>query len=279
MPSTTISRQTDSDQTSSIRAGLASSRPVADQPPSVPLIRLVRAEFRKLTDTRSGFWLLIVIALGAVAGTITTAALWDELAGMLGDWTTGDALISFVPTMLLPVLAILLVTSEWSTRSALTTFTMEPRRGRVMAAKAIVVIATTVVFWLGCRGLTALSALLGGAMHAGAPVSWQVDWAATAGDLASTVLTVAMGLTLAMLFGSVAVSIVVYMAQPLMTSTLALIPGLATAMQWASANNMSLLASGAMTGEAWARVAVSAGIWIVIPAVAGTVLSIRREIK
>jgi len=38
---------------------------------------------------------------------------------------------------LLPVLGILLVTSEWSQRTALVTFTLMPVRGRVLAAKVV----------------------------------------------------------------------------------------------------------------------------------------------
>src|SRR5205807_479430 len=37
--------------------------------------------------------------------------------------------------VLLPVVSILLVTSEWSQRTALQTFVMTPRRGRIAAAK------------------------------------------------------------------------------------------------------------------------------------------------
>ena len=40
--------------------------------------------------------------------------------------------------ILLPVLGILLVTSEWSQRTAMVTFTLEPSRSRVIAAKFVV---------------------------------------------------------------------------------------------------------------------------------------------
>ena len=41
-------------------------------------------------------------------------------------------------TILLPVVSILTLTSEWSQRTALTTFTQEPRRMRVINAKIAV---------------------------------------------------------------------------------------------------------------------------------------------
>ena len=44
-------------------------------------------------------------------------------------------------TVILPIIAILSVTSEWSQRTGLTTFTLVPHRGRVMLAKALAAVA------------------------------------------------------------------------------------------------------------------------------------------
>jgi len=43
------------------------------------------------------------------------------------------------------MIAILAVTSEWSQRSGLTTFTLVPSRGRVIGAKAIATIIVGIV--------------------------------------------------------------------------------------------------------------------------------------
>ena len=48
-------------------------------------------------------------------------------------------------TVILPIVAILSVTSEWSQRTGLTTFTFEPGRGRVIAAKALCSVGVGVV--------------------------------------------------------------------------------------------------------------------------------------
>ena len=66
--------------------------------------------------------------------------------------------------LLLPVLGILLVTSEWSQRTALTTFTLVPRRLPGAAAK---VLAATSLALLGVAAAAVASALGDGA-HAGA---------------------------------------------------------------------------------------------------------------
>ena len=63
--------------------------------------------------------------------------------------------LSVLPmAILLPVLGIMSATQEWSQRTGLTTFTLEPRRGRVVTAKVvaaallglIVIAATVLVF-------------------------------------------------------------------------------------------------------------------------------------
>ena len=47
--------------------------------------------------------------------------------------------------VILPIVAMLSVTSEWSQRSGLTTFTLVPHRGRVILAKAVVSVVVGVV--------------------------------------------------------------------------------------------------------------------------------------
>ena len=47
--------------------------------------------------------------------------------------------------VILPIVAILSVTSEWSQRTGLSTFTLVPHRGRVLAAKAAAALVVAVV--------------------------------------------------------------------------------------------------------------------------------------
>ena len=99
-----------------------------------PLTRLTLVELRKMTDTRAGFWLQLAV----VALTLAIAGI------MVG---VGDAQDHTFETMLqaamqpsvnlLPVIGILLVSSEWSQRTAQQTFTLVPRRTRVVAAKLL----------------------------------------------------------------------------------------------------------------------------------------------
>jgi hypothetical protein len=62
-------------------------------------------------------------------------------------------------TRLLPIALMLTMTAEWSQRTALTTFTLEPRRGRVLAARIVVGLALSVIG--GCG----IGIAIGSAVH------------------------------------------------------------------------------------------------------------------
>ena len=80
-----------------------------------------------------------MLATGAVL-------LWAPDGELTYD--TFAAAIGFPMSVILPVVAILSVTSEWSQRSGLTTFTLVPHRGRVVLAKAVVAVGIGVVSML-----------------------------------------------------------------------------------------------------------------------------------
>src|SRR5690349_11880682 len=120
-------------------AAVATPVTVDDRVPGIPWSRLVRIEMRKMVDTRAGFWL--VVAIGLVSVLVTGAMLiWAHPRDMTFGQIFG---MNNIPTgVLLPVLAILLVTSERSQRTGLVTYTLEPRRSRVVSAK----LATSLVY-------------------------------------------------------------------------------------------------------------------------------------
>jgi ABC-2 type transport system permease protein len=111
------------------------AHPAALVPPTLArpgLARLTAVELRKMTDTRAGFWLQLAVGLLTVA-VVAADCLW----GRAQDHTLREMLaVAVAPaSVLLPVVGILLVTSEWSQRTGMVTFALVPRRGRVMAAK------------------------------------------------------------------------------------------------------------------------------------------------
>ena len=106
-------------------------------PPRSRSGRLTKVELRKTYDTRAGIWLLGITAFLAVAVDGDRADRRarpgrDDQAG-----TTSSRIANFISGFLLPVLGIMLVTSEWSQRTAMVTFTLEAHRGRVVTAKLV----------------------------------------------------------------------------------------------------------------------------------------------
>ena len=120
----------------------------------VPLTRVTQVELRKMFNTRSGFWLIASIAISAVLAT-GGVILWapdDQLT-----YSTFATAIRFPVVVILPLIAILAVTSEWSQRTGLTTFTLIPHRSRIITAKAIssvliAVAAMVLTFAVGALG-------------------------------------------------------------------------------------------------------------------------------
>ena len=90
--------------------------------PSFP--RLTGVELRKMVDTRAGFWLQLIVAVLTLAAVVLVCifAPTDELV-----FRDLFALAITPASILLPIVGILLVSSEWSQRTALITFTLVPQ--------------------------------------------------------------------------------------------------------------------------------------------------------
>ena len=247
---------------------------IAAQP--VPMTRLTMVELRKLADTRAGLWLLIIIGL-ATAGTSAIVLGWasDDEQTFAGFFEFG-----LVPsTALLPVLGILSMTGEWSQRTALTTFTLVPKRGQVIGAKltagVLIGLATTAV----TAALSAIANLLGAALggdggwHIAASLIWQ--------SALLEVLFVLMGLGFGALLLNSPLAIVAYFALPTLWSVLVgVIKPLHRVAAWADLNTTSgPLYEPHMTAGQYGRLAVSAAVWVALPLVLGSVRILRREVS
>ncbi len=132
---------------------LTSERPPASRlaPSRIPFTRVLGVELTKIFDTRSGFWLTAGIGISAL---LATAAVILFVPDASLTYDTFGAAIGIPMVVLLPVMAILSVTSEWSQRSGLTTFTLVPNRARVIMAKMIVAITVGAlsIVWLSASG-------------------------------------------------------------------------------------------------------------------------------
>ncbi|WP_249999005.1 ABC transporter permease [Actinoplanes sp. M2I2] len=112
----------------------------------------LRAEWIKLRSLRSTWYTLtclFVVALGITALASNAAGdSWDTAteADRLAWDPTGRSLTAYIVAQLIVgVLGILVVTSEYATGLMGTTLTAMPRRGRVLAAKVLMATAIAVV--------------------------------------------------------------------------------------------------------------------------------------
>lgn len=247
----------------------------------IPFSRLVGVELRKMFDTRSGFWLMASIVITSVLATAALIVLADD------DDLTFDnfaAAIGFPMTIILPMIGILAVTSEWTQRSGLTTFTLVPRRGRVLGAKLVAAVAVGVVAMLVALVVGAAGTLVGSAVTGLDPV-WNSSPAEFLHIVLGSVLGMLLGFTLGVLVRNSAGAIVTYFVY-----TLALPPllGLLAANQtwfrdlqpWVDFQFAQLpLFDGSLTSEQWQHLGTSAVIWLAAPLALGLVLVRRAEVR
>jgi hypothetical protein len=245
--------------------------------PGVPFSRLIRTELRKLTDTRAGRWLLIAIfaTTPLVAAVMLFVAEPEDL--------TYDTFVDFTSTpqkLLLPILGILSVTSEWSQRTGLVTFTLEPNRRRVLLAK------TGATLLLGLLVLTltfassAVGNILGAALRDGNG-GWAFGLAGFR-DITLVLLTgLAQGLAFGMLFLISAAAIVAFYVLPNLSGILfGAVPALKDSGPWLDLNQaQGVLYDHDLTGGQWAQVLTATLIWVVLPAVFGARRVLRAEVK
>jgi ABC-2 type transport system permease protein len=252
-------------------------RTTPKQIPGVPLSRLVKVELRKLMDTRAGKWLLITI------GLLTLAAMVIFLIFGKAPELTYDNFVVVAATpqgFLLPVLGILAVTSEWSQRTGLVTFTLEPSRRRIVYAKVTAIVITGVAFVVLVLGLAALANVIGMAAFDG-DGSWTFGIEGVRDVLLLQLMGLLQGVAFGMILMNSAAAIVTAFVLPTAFSVVAnLVPKIQDAAPWIDLGTaQSPLYDHQMAGDDWAQLALTSLWWIVIPLVAGVWRLLRSEVK
>jgi hypothetical protein len=240
---------------------------------AVPFGRLFRSECRKATDTRAARWLLAATVLLALAAQAVPLTFPHDVAQSRASFLTWAALGM---TRLLPIALMLTMTAEWSQRTGLTTFTLEPRRGRVLAAKVLAGAALSVIGGFLAFGIAqaGLAVTLAAGRHAA--LGW--SWPELAGFAAFMVLTSGLGIAIGSAVHNTAAAIVTYFALAGFTSLL-LIPAVQKAGSWVdTSQTFGWLLAGQWSGHG-AQIASSAAVWIAAPLAIGTVRTIRRDIR
>jgi len=240
-----------------------------------PLLRLIKVEMRKMLDTRSGLWLIIaIIAITALITVIFFFTASDDertFLNYIGIMATPQG-------FLLPVMGILLVTQEWSQRTGMVTFTLEPHRGKVIAAKVI----AALVFGLLAVALACLIATLA-TLVSGAPSAWEnIGGDDFAKFTLLQVTGVLQGLAFGLIFLNSAAAIVTFFVLPTAFSIVAsLWSALNDAAPWVdlSTAQQPLFSGENLTGEQWWQVVTATTIWVVLPFLAGLIRVLRAELK
>ena len=233
---------------------------------------LTSVELRKMTDTRSGRWLLATI-IGLVGAVLAYKVTQTRIELAFDNYSLA---VTNVIAFLAPIIGLLAMTSEWTQRTALTTFTLAPRRLPVFAAKYVAAIglslAVLAVGLLMAAGATGIAGLV----HDGASFAGSFD------AVRSAVIIVVLQVTMAAAFGALAAQ-----------SVAALVAYLAAPTAWA-------IASDALFGERapWldifsaydqlssnhpfdhlAQTLTAVTVWVIVPSVVGITRSLRREVK
>lgn len=247
-----------------------------------PFGRLLRVELRKSYDTRAGLWLLISIALLVLAAEVIALAVTtvQDEPMQFGDFV-GTA--AFLTSFLLPVLGIMVLTTEWSQRTAMVTFALEPRRPLVIAAKALVGVVLTLATVAVSIALGAICNGLYGAIEG--HVDWTFGWSDFAAFTITQVLAMLGGFALAALLLNTPAAIVAFFVYKWVLPGLFevgsnLIGWFADLRPWIDfQSSQGAIWDWSGSGRDWAELVVSGVLWLGIPLVWGVWRVLRAEVK
>ncbi|HEX4471334.1 MAG TPA: ABC transporter permease [Nocardioides sp.] len=247
----------------------------------IPFRTVVGVETRKAFDTRSGFWLLVAIAAAGVLATGAVLAFasnsdltYDNFAGAIG-----------VPmTILLPVVAILSVTGEWSQRAGLTTFTLVPHRGRVIRAKLAVTVAIGVSSIALALAVGAVGNIVATGLK-GIDTTWDLSPTSMLYIFGADLIGMLVGFMLGVVIRNSAGAIVTYFSYWFVLPTLSMVLAanqswFEKAQPWVDFNyNQGNLYDGGFSGQQWLQLALTGTVWLLLPLAFGLWRVMRAEVK
>mgnify|MGYP003499606834 FL=1 len=244
--------------------------------PGIPFRRLLEVERRKIVDTRSGAWLLGITAL-LTALTLAVMLIWGESDGL---GFMGLLSVATMPlSLLLPILGILTATTEWSQRTALVTFTLEPRRGRVVVAKLLAVVRLSLTVLVLTIAASALFYVASTTVRDG-PADWSYEPAVVAKLLLLLTIYLVQGLAFGLLFLNTPAAIVTSLLLPVVfTVATTIVVALERFTPWVDLLVASEpLMAGSMGGTEWAHLGTASLLWLGLPMAVGTWRVLTKEI-
>ncbi len=250
-------------------------------PAPIPFTRLLQVELIKMFDTRAGYWLMVSIAATAFIATASVILFAPDSAM---NYDNFGAAIGVPMTLLLPVMAILSVTSEYTQRSGLTTFTLVPHRGRVIRSKMVVSMALGAVSIGVALAIGALGNIVGSTI-AGVDTVWDIPAQQIGYLVFANVLNLLIGFMLGVLIRNSPGAIVGFVVYSFVLPTLSMVLGnfqqwWVDLRPWLDFNwAQGELYDGGLSGADWAHLGTSGVIWLVVPLIVGLVMVMRSEVK
>jgi ABC-type transport system involved in multi-copper enzyme maturation permease subunit len=254
------------------RPGFPARSVGADTAPD--LSRLAVVELRKMSDTLAGLWTLIgVLAISVLTVIITCAT------GHANHHTFRHILSNSLQPLaiLLPVVGVLLVTSEFSQRTTLTSFTLVPRRSRVLLAKLIAAATLSIPMLVFCVLISVIATALASSGVHGA-------WTLQGGIFAQAFLYLATAMITGVAFGAAllysAPAILTFFGLPMAFTALTSTIGKHSFLSWIdNATTLSPMTQHLLSGREWGRVGTTLAVWMLLPLAIGLWRLLRSEIK
>jgi ABC-type transport system involved in multi-copper enzyme maturation permease subunit len=251
--------------------------------PGIPFSRLFQVELRKTVDTRAGRWLVgITAGLALLADVIfLIVVVTKDIATSYGEFVAGAA---FLTQALLPILGIMLVTSEWSQRTAMTTFALEPRRMRVVLAKMLAGISLTAFVVVFALAVGLVCNLLYAALQGQSP-DWTFGWTGFTGFVVNQTFAMLGGFAMACLLLSSPAAIVVFVVYKWVLPIpfalgAALMSWFDKVVGWMDFQSaQAQLYDGGLSATQWGQLVVSGFLWLVVPLAIGLWRIRRAEVK
>jgi hypothetical protein len=235
--------------------------------------RLVAVELRKMVNTRAGFWLQVAMVAITVIAVAVAVAIGDA-----ADHTFVSILnVGLQPAAaLLPIVGILLVTSEWSQRTGLITFVLTPVRSRILGAKLIASIVLSFAMLAMCIAVVAAGVLI-------ASPAVEGTWSDLGPMIGQSAVYLTTGMVTGVAFGAIllasAPAIVANFALPIASAAVFSLSFLSGVAPWVdNVRATGPLSEEVLSATQWAHAGTALAVWMLLPLMIGAWRITRREV-